>query len=88
MLASRSSFHMRLSNGNDSLNFSIKGSVAPVKRPPQSFFSAGLWLFSVSDMVPCERKIGFRLSILRGGMGRTQRLVAVSIAVPEHIEWS
>ena len=33
-----SSLHMRLSNGNDSLNFSIRGSVAPVKRPPQSFF--------------------------------------------------
>ena len=35
-----SSDHMRLSNGRDSLNFSINGSVAPVKRPPQSFLGS------------------------------------------------
>ena len=34
-----SSAHMRLSNGRLSLNFSIRGSVLPVKRPPHSFFS-------------------------------------------------
>lgn len=32
-----SSAHMRLSKGSDSLNFSISGSVLPVKRPPHSF---------------------------------------------------
>ena len=32
-----SSLHMHLSKGSDSLNLSIKGSVAPVKRPPHSF---------------------------------------------------
>jgi hypothetical protein len=31
-----SSFHIRLSTGRDSLNFSISGSVLPVKRPPHS----------------------------------------------------
>mmetsp|Transcript_7467 Transcript_7467/g.14687 ORF Transcript_7467/g.14687 Transcript_7467/m.14687 type:complete len:218 (-) Transcript_7467:230-883(-) len=36
-----SSAHIRLSKGRDSLNFSIKGSVLPVKRPPQSFFAEG-----------------------------------------------
>lgn len=34
-----SSRHMRLSEPMDALNFSMSGSVAPVKRPPQSFFS-------------------------------------------------
>lgn len=34
-----SSAHMRRSNGSDSLNFSIKGSVRPVKRPPHSFLA-------------------------------------------------
>lgn len=32
--------HMRLSTGRLSLNFSIRGSVAPVKRPPQSFLGS------------------------------------------------
>jgi hypothetical protein len=31
---------MRLSKGSDSLNFSNTGSVAPVKRPPQSFLGS------------------------------------------------
>ena len=35
-----SSAHMRLSKGRDSLNFSIRGSVLPVKRPPHSFFGS------------------------------------------------
>lgn len=35
-----SSDHMRLSKGSDSLNFSISGSVLPVKRPPHSFFGS------------------------------------------------
>jgi hypothetical protein len=34
-----SSRHILLSEPIDALNFSISGSVAPVKRPPQSFFS-------------------------------------------------
>lgn len=33
-----SSAHMRLSKGRLSLNFSMSGSVLPVKRPPHSFF--------------------------------------------------
>ena len=37
-----SSAHMRLSKGSDSLNFSMRGSVAPVKRPPHSFFVSEL----------------------------------------------
>mmetsp|Transcript_22664 Transcript_22664/g.62571 ORF Transcript_22664/g.62571 Transcript_22664/m.62571 type:complete len:282 (-) Transcript_22664:148-993(-) len=39
----KSSAHMRLSKGSDSLNFSIRGSVLPVKRPPHSFFSPAGW---------------------------------------------
>lgn len=31
--------HMRLSNGSDSLNFSMSGSVLPVNRPPHSFLA-------------------------------------------------
>ena len=38
-LPSMSSRLMRLSEPMDALNFSMSGSVAPVKRPPQSFFS-------------------------------------------------
>jgi len=38
--ARMSSAHMRRSNGSDSLNFSMSGSVAPVKRPPHSFFGS------------------------------------------------
>ena len=56
ILTCRSSFHMRLSNGNDSLNFSMSGSVAPVNRPPQSFLSAGLWLFSLSETAAYKAK--------------------------------
>lgn len=33
---------MRLSNGSDSLNFSMRGSVAPVNLPPHSFFCSPL----------------------------------------------
>lgn len=37
----RSSRHSRRSKGSDSLKASMRGSVAPVKRPPHSFFSEG-----------------------------------------------
>ena len=41
----KSSRHKRLSNGIDSLNFSMSGSTSPVKRPPQSFLlSAAMWV--------------------------------------------
>jgi hypothetical protein len=36
----RSSLQRRLSKGNESLNFSMSGSVAPVKRPPHNFFGS------------------------------------------------
>ena len=50
----RSSLHMRLSKGNDSLNFSMRGSVAPVKRPPHSFFcSVPVALSSTACAVAC-----------------------------------
>ena len=61
----RSSRHSLLSKGSDSLNFSIKGSVSPVKRPPQSFLGSSaaviicevsyVWIHSFKDVVSSLR---------------------------------
>mmetsp|Transcript_13265 Transcript_13265/g.38550 ORF Transcript_13265/g.38550 Transcript_13265/m.38550 type:complete len:244 (-) Transcript_13265:264-995(-) len=46
LLPRMSSAHMRLSNGSDSLYFSINGSIAPVKRPPHSFLGSSAAAFT------------------------------------------
>ncbi len=52
-----SSAHMRLSTGRDSLNFSMRGSVLPVKRPPHSF------------LVPASCVAAAAWSVVGGGGG-------------------
>lgn len=75
-----SSAHSRLSNGSDSLNFSMSGSVLPVKRPPHSFAAgaAGAAGGALGALVACGH-------IWRHGAARSRELrVCVGPQAPRH----